>query len=179
MKLILAGKDTTLPEVVVYTSCQSRYGLNYADWCAFVGSVNPYPFGGFFSSGTTSNSGSGGSTTSSTSYVISSVISAIGLGADSNGAVWTSLSKLLQKGNILESIGAKAGIVGLGAAGLEVFSHYNSNGNGINDLSANDWITLTTMGLIGISMGTGVGEVAIGIGALGVDIYKFWTENHG
>jgi hypothetical protein len=178
MKKILAGvmPSDTLPEVIVSSSYKQVYGISYSDWMMFCGNYqNPYSgFGAplpITGSGGTSASGDSGS-------IISGIISAIGLGGDANSAVWTSMAKLLQKGSFLETLGTKAGIVGLSAAGYEVYSHFNSHGNGIEDLTADDFVTIVAIVLIAGSMITGVGEVAMGIAGLGFDLVKFWNDNH-
>lgn len=102
--------------------------------------------------------------------VVDGVFTAAQVGADVNSTTWTAMSKIKGAGEVLGDIAEKGTVAGIvisvADAGRNILS-----GNG----TWRDGVTLGVAALTGVAMYTGVGEVAIGIGAIAWDIYNAFS----
>jgi hypothetical protein len=95
----------------------------------------------------------------------------IAMTADVNSTTWTGLSKIAGAAEELGGIAEKGTVAGIAVAVADAGSNILS-GKG----TWRDGVTLGVAALSGIAMATGVGELAIGIGAIGWDIYNTVTK---
>jgi RHS repeat-associated protein len=98
---------------------------------------------------------------------IEGAIMATQLGADVNATTWTGMSKIVGAGEMLGKIAEKGTIAGLVISVADA-GHNILSGKG----TWKDGVTLGIAAATGVAMATGVGELVVGIGAIGWDIYN-------
>ncbi|HEY5462639.1 MAG TPA: hypothetical protein VIJ95_05225, partial [Hanamia sp.] len=98
---------------------------------------------------------------------------AIQTGVDVNSSTWKAMSEIGGASKTLAKMADGATVAGIVVAVTTAGTHILS-GNG----TWRDGVTLGVAGLTGIAMATGVGEVAVGIGAIGWDIWNAVTQDN-